>query len=165
MSLADSTTGLDFRAELRLLESGQQLLDTSFDRVVVGVANHMQTDVGSLYMLEASEESLLLVATVGLLQSCVGSLRMRLNEGLVGLAAEQKSPVVFAKATEHPRFKYFPEADEDEYQSFLGVPLLDGNEVLGVLVVQTIEARQFTELEVQKLQRVANLLLPLARCY
>ena len=44
----------------------------------------------------------------------------------------------------HPRFKYFGEAGEEPYQSFLGVPLIDRGVLQGVLVVQTIEARTFS---------------------
>lgn len=145
---------------LLLLETGQHALDLTLDRIVVSVANHMQTDVGSLYLFERKRKSLLLAATVGLLQSCVGNLRMRLDEGLVGLVAQQRAPVVLAHASEHERFKYFPEADEDEYQSFLGVPISHRDELQGVLVVQTIEQRLFTTTETRELTRVANLLGP-----
>ena len=44
----------------------------------------------------------------------------------------------------HPRFKYFREAGEDAYQSFLGVPLIDRGVLQGVLVVQTIEAARLS---------------------
>lgn len=146
--------------ELRLVSAGQQTLDMSLDRIVVTVANFMQTDVGSLYLYEEDEDSLVLMATVGLLQSCVGKLRMRPSEGLVGLVAETLEPVVLARAPEHPRFKYFPEADEDEYQSFLGVPIMHGELICGVLVVQTIEPREFSADEIAQLAGVAKLLGP-----
>jgi phosphotransferase system enzyme I (PtsP) len=74
------------------------------------------------------------------------------------LVAEQRAPVVLAEAPRHPRFKYFPEADEDRYQSFLGVPILDSSNLRGVLVVQTIEPRQFTSAETGNLAQVAALL-------
>jgi glycogen phosphorylase len=44
---------------------------------------------------------------------------------LAGLVAEQVRPVAVEQAHTHPRFKYFREAGEDDYQSFLGVPLID----------------------------------------
>src|SRR5262249_40659467 len=65
---------------------------------------------------------LVLSATMGLEPASVGRVRMRMDEGLVGLVAEQLAPHVVADATRHPRFKYFPEAGEDLYHSFLGVP-------------------------------------------
>ena len=65
----------------------------------------------------------------------------RLDEGLTGLVAEQVRPVAVEHVKNHPRFKYFSEAGEDVYQSFLGVPLIDRGVLQGVLVVQTVEAR------------------------
>ncbi len=158
MSVDSSDLSLDTTRELRLVDSGLQSIDSTLDRIVVSIANQMQTDVGSLYLLEADKDSLVLVATVGLLQSCVGNLRMRLDEGLVGLVAEDRSPVILARAPEHPRFKYFPESDEDEYQSFLGVPIIHDEELCGVLVVQTIEAREFSPAETTQLTKIAKLI-------
>jgi signal transduction protein with GAF and PtsI domain len=82
---------------------------------------------------------------VGLRQECVGKLRMAVSEGLAGLVAEQVRPVAVEQVKNHPRFKYFSEAGEDDYHSFLGVPLIDRGVLQGVLVVQTLEARVFPE--------------------
>src|SRR5262249_54187731 len=54
-------------------------------------------------------------------------------------------------AFQHPRFKYFPEAGEDPYRSFLGVPLIEGGSLEGVLVVQTVEPRLFSANEIRML--------------
>ena len=71
----------------------------------------------------------------------IGTLRMPLNEGLTGLVAERVLPVAVEDVRNHPRFKYFKESGEDEYHSFLGVPLIDRGVLQGVLVVQTHEPR------------------------
>ena len=73
------------------------------------------------------------------------------HEGLAGLVAEQVRPVAVEQVKNHPRFKYFSEAGEDAYQSFLGVPLIDRGVLQGVLVVQTVEPRIFREDEVRML--------------
>ncbi len=153
----------EISTELALVQQGHAPLDLALNKIVVSVANQMQTDVASLYRLEPTGDSLLLVATVGLVQSCVGRLRMRTAEGLVGLVAEQHESLVLAYASEHPRFKYFPEADEDRYQSFNGVPVTDRGRLLGVLVVQTIEPRSFTTTETAELEHVADRLAPILR--
>ena len=80
-----------------------------------------------------------------------GRVRMRLDEGLVGLVAEQLRPQVIEDAFNHPRFKYFGETGEDPYRSFLGVPLIDHGLLQGVLVVQTTGARTFPRDEVRLL--------------
>ena len=61
----------------------------------------------------------------------------------------------------HPRFKYFPEAGEDPYHSFLGVPLIESGAVQGVLVVQTVERRAFSPNEIRMLVTVGSQLAPL----
>src|SRR5271156_6034068 len=117
--------------------------------VVALIAKRFQTDVCSAYLLEPDRANLVLAATVGLRRECIGSLRMAISEGLAGLVAEQVRPVAVEQAHSHPRFKYFPEAGEDAYQSFLGVPLVDRGVLQGVLVVQTVEPRVFREDEIQ----------------
>jgi starch phosphorylase len=64
------------------------------------------------------------------------------------------------QAKNHPRFKYFSEAGEDDYQSFLGVPLIDRGVLQGVLVVQTVEERVFREDEVLMLAEAAAQVAP-----
>ncbi len=85
---------------------------------------------------------------------------MGIHEGLAGLVAEQVRPVAVEQAKNHPRFKYFSEAGEDAYQSFLGVPLIDRGVLQGVLVVQTTAARVFPEDEIQMLTQAAAQVAP-----
>ncbi len=119
------------------------------------------TDVCSVYLLEPERGELVLGATIGLRPDSVGRVRMRLDEGLTGLVAEKMAPVTVDDAFAHPRFKYFPEAGEDPYHSFLGVPLVEGGAVQGVLVVQTVEPRAFSPNEIRMLVTVAAQLAPL----
>ncbi len=128
--------------------------------VVRLIANRFQTDVCSVYLLEPDRANLVLAATVGLRAESIGSVRMALNEGLAGLVAEQMKPVALENASKHPRFKYFREAGEESYQSFLGVPLTDRGVLQGVLVVQTAESREFVEDEVRTLSEVADQVSP-----
>jgi starch phosphorylase len=128
--------------------------------VVALIAKRFGTDVCSAYLLEPDRANLVLAATVGLRRECVGNLRMAIHEGLAGLVAEQVRPVSVEEAQSNPRFKYFPEAGEDSYKSFLGVPLIDRGVLQGVLVVQTKEARAFREDEIQMLTEAAAQVAP-----
>jgi starch phosphorylase len=111
-------------------------------------------------LLEPDRANLVLAATVGLRKECIGSLRMEVHEGLTGLVAELVRPVAVQQVKNHPRFKYFRDAGEDAYQSFLGVPLIDRGVLQGVLVVQTIEARIFSESEILMLTEAATQVAP-----
>jgi len=129
--------------------------------VVALIARRFGTDVCSAYLLEPDRANLVLAATLGLRPECIGKLRMGLNEGLTGLVAEQVRPVAVDQVRNHPRFKYFSEAGEDPYQSFLGVPLVDRGVLQGVLVVQTVEARVFPENEIRLLTEAAKRVAPI----
>src|SRR5271168_1877480 len=128
--------------------------------LVALIAGRFKTDVCSVYLLEPDRANLVLAATVGLRPQCVGTLRMALHEGLVGLVAEQVRPLALEHAKKHPRFKYFREAGEDAYQGFLGVPLIDRGVLQGILIVQTTEARKFREAEVRMLVAAAAQVAP-----
>jgi starch phosphorylase len=129
--------------------------------VVALIAKRFQTDVCSAYLLEPDRGNLVLAATVGLRKECIGNLRMAIHEGLAGLVAEQVQPVAVEQAHNHPRFKYFSEAGEDAYQSFLGLPLIDRGVLQGVLVVQTIEPRVFGEDEIRMMAEAAAQVAPI----
>src|SRR5262245_13765603 len=131
-------------------------------RNIVGLIHgRFHTAVVSVYVLEPERAELVLGATVGLKPEAVGRVRMPLGEGLTGLVGEQLAPVMVADAFHHPRFKYFPDAGEDPYHSFLGVPLLEGGTLQGVLVVQTVEPRTFSASEMRMLVSVAAQVAPL----
>src|SRR5262245_41748553 len=129
--------------------------------VVHLVQRRFHTDVCSAYLLEPDRANLVLAATVGLRPESVGRVRMRLSEGLAGLVAEQLRPQFVADAATHPRFKYFSEAGEDPYRSFLGVPIVDRGVLQGVLVVQTADPRVFTPDEVASFATAATQLAPI----
>jgi starch phosphorylase len=142
-----------------LTEEGGKPADTLMN-VVALIATRFRTDVCSAYLLEPDRSNLVLAATLGLHPRCIGALRMPLNEGLVGLVAEQVMPVAVEDAGNHPRFKYFRESGEEVYHSFLGVPLIDRGILQGVLVVQTKEPRVFRETEIRMLVEAANEVAP-----
>jgi starch phosphorylase len=128
--------------------------------VVALIARRFNTDVCSAYLLEPDRANLVLAATLGLRSQCIGTLRMSLHEGLAGLVAEQVRPVAVEQVKNHPRFKYFKEAGEDAFQSFLGVPVIDRGVLQGVLVVQTVDTRVFKEDEIRILVETAAQVAP-----
>src|ERR1700733_7695556 len=142
-----------------LTEEGGKPADTLMN-VVALIATHFNTDVCSAYLLDPARSNLVLAATLGLHPRSIGTLRMPLNEGLTGLVAERVVPVAVADVRNHPRFKFFKESGEEEYLSFLGVPLIDRGVLQGVLIVQTKEARVFREDEIRMLTEAASQVAP-----
>jgi len=118
---------------LRLMVAERSDPSRTLDTVIRLVQMHFRTDVCSVYLLEPDRTHLVLAATSGLRQESVRQVRMGLHEGLAGLVAQESRPVMVEDAMRHARFKYFPQAGEEPYHSFLGLPLLDRGLLQGVL--------------------------------
>src|SRR5215471_12031273 len=155
----DANHVLKLEEMANLANEGGKPAETLMNLVAL-IASRFHTDVCSAYLLEPDRAHLVLAATLGLRPQCIGVLRMALHEGLAGLVAEQVRPVAVEQVESHPRFKYFSEAGEDAYHSFLGVPLIDRGVLQGVLVVQTKEPRVFTPEEIRMLTEAAAQVAP-----
>jgi len=155
----DASLVLTLEEITSLTEEGGKPADTLMN-VVALIAARFGTDVCSAYLLEPDRSNLVLAATLGLHPRCIGTLRMPLQEGLTGLVAEQVLPVAVDDVRKHPRFKFFRDSGEDEYRSFLGVPLIDRGVLQGVLVVQTKDPRIFRENEIHMLVEAASEVAP-----
>ena len=113
--------------------------------IVKQVRVAMNSHVCSVYLYEADSDRYLLMATEGLNKRAVGKVSMASHEGLVGLVGSRAETITLEDAMSHPRFLYFAETGEKRYASFLGTPIIHHRQVLGVLVVQQKERRQFDE--------------------
>jgi phosphotransferase system enzyme I (PtsP) len=138
-----------------LAERGQG--QERLDRITHLIADSIGTEVCSIYLFR-DPETLELCATEGLKSSAVHKTRMKLGEGLVGRVARTATPVNTGNAPAERGFRFMPETGEEIYSSFLGVPIQRVGERLGVLVVQSRTARQFSDDEVYALEVVAMVL-------
>ena len=125
------------------------------NRMVRLIASDIVSEVCSAYVLRGGDY-LELFATEGLRPEAVHATRLRVGEGLVGLIAAQGAVINLSEAQKHESFAYRPETGEEEYHSFLGVPIVYGGRVVGVLVVQNEKARSYSEEEVEALQIIAT---------
>lgn len=133
--------------------AGQERLD----KIVELTAHSMGTEVCSIYLFRDAE-TLELCATEGLNAEAVHQTRMRIGEGLVGRVARRNRVINTADAPGARGFRFMPETGEEIYSSFLGVPIQRLGEGLGVLVVQSKEAREFSGDEIYALEVVAMVL-------
>ena len=141
------------RDSLAVPGKGQDRLD----QITHLIADSMRTEVCSIYLFR-DPETLELCATEGLKPEAVHKTRMKLGEGLVGRVARNGLPINTANAPGEKGFRYMPETGEELFSSFLGVPIQRVGEKLGVLVVQSKTARQFSEDDIYALDVVAMVL-------
>ncbi|MCZ4320717.1 phosphoenolpyruvate--protein phosphotransferase [Pseudomonas anguilliseptica] len=113
--------------------------------IVQRVREAMGSQVCSVYLLDPESNRFVLMATEGLNKKAIGKVSMAPNEGLVGLVGTREEPLNLEHASEHPRYRYFAETGEERYASFLGAPIIHHRKVMGVLVIQQKEQRQFDE--------------------
>ncbi len=130
-------------------------LDETLNNIVALVARRAGVEVCSLYLLDNERSRLNLRASQGLAPQSVGRVSMGIDEGLTGLAIEQRRVVAMTEPQKHPRYRYFAETGEERYHSFLGIPLFDRRTPMGVLVIQTRKPRVFTQEEVSALSTIA----------
>lgn len=129
-------------------------LQETLDNIVTIVAKRMKTNVCSIYLLEKDGETLMLKATKGLSKASVNRISMKVHEGLAGMVVENRGMVMTDNAPSHPRYKYFKETREEKFLSFLGLPLFEHKAPIGVIVIQTREARSFKEDEISALRTI-----------
>ena len=124
------------------------------------IAAELVSEVCSVYVLRGGD-TLELAATEGLRPEAVGRTRLRVGEGLVGLAAAAGETLNLPDAQNHPSFAYRPETGEDAFASLLAVPVRRAGRLLGVLVVQNRTPRRYDPEEVDVVETVAMLLAEL----
>ncbi len=122
------------------------------------VASELPAEVCSIYAMKPGDV-LELVATCGLREEAVGRTRLRVGEGIVGLAAATLHPMNLADAPNHPEFAFRPETGEEKYVSMLAVPVRRAGRTLGVLAVQDSKSHRYETDEVEALETVAMLLV------
>ncbi len=125
--------------------------------IVALIAAELVAEVCSAYTMRGGE-LLELRATHGLDPAAIGRTRLRIGEGIVGLAAATGTTLNLADAQNHPAFAYRPETREEPFASMLAVPVRRGGQTLGVLAVQNRNPRHYTEDEVETVETVAMLL-------
>jgi phosphotransferase system enzyme I (PtsP) len=120
-------------------------LKAALSIIVQRVKEAMGSQVCSVYLLDPESHRFVLMATDGLNKRSIGKVSMAPSEGLVGLVGSREEPLNLEDAASHPRYRYFAETGEERYASFLGAPIIHHRRVMGVLVVQQKERRQFDE--------------------
>jgi phosphotransferase system enzyme I (PtsP) len=155
MSERDATEHFKLMAdisEVTALLAESPDLQGFLDRAVVMVADHLRAQVCSIYLYDDSTRILSLSATQGLSPEAVGSVELKIGEGLVGKALQELRPICVAHASQSPHYRFFPGAGEEIFDTFLAVPIRKGIEKVGVLVVQRDEKHLFSHAEVMAMQ-------------
>ncbi len=153
---SDNRLGLSTLQDISTLILQSHHLDETLDNIVTLVAERAHSEVCSLYLIEEDRsDTLVLRATWGLAPEAVGQVQMKIGEGLTGLAVAQREILSVEEPQNDPRYRYFSGTGEEQFHSFLAIPLIDRNDPLGVMVIQTRERRTFSADEISTLSTIA----------
>jgi sugar diacid utilization regulator/putative methionine-R-sulfoxide reductase with GAF domain len=147
---------LEFLQRLSLSAASTVGSDELLDLIIRETTSAIGTDVCSLYLLGERGRELVLTATNGLNERMVGSVTMRLGEGITGWVADSREPRLVSDVAQDEHWKWVPGLDEDRFHSMLSVPIESGPRLVGVLNVQSVEFREFTEDDVTFLRAIAG---------
>lgn len=143
--------------ELSLAETLQSIVNL--------VTQFTACDSTLLYLIDC--DHLVLCASSNPHPSQIGRVRLRLDEGLTGwVARERKMLAIASEAYSDPRFRKFSDLPEDNFESFLSVPVIARNRVIGVINVHHRAPHRHTGAEMELLTTVGEqvgCLLVLAR--
>jgi len=122
----------------------------SLREILIRVREVLRVDTATVLRYEARADQLVAVAAVGLEEEVYQGVRVAVGSGFAGRVAARREPVIFDRVDETTVVN--PLLWEHGLHVLLGVPLLAGNELIGVLHVGSIAARHFTHLEIGVLQ-------------
>ena len=156
MPVSAAVSAREILTGLHEIMAARGSVQAKLERVVGLVADKMQSEVCSIYLLR--DNKLELFATHGLRKEAVHVTKLRMGEGLVGTIAAEGRILNLAEAAEHPAFAYRPETGEESFHSFAGVPIVRLESPIGVLAVQHADPRRYEDVEIEALQTVAMVL-------
>ena len=120
-------------------------LEQALNIIVKRVKSVIEVDVCSVFLMNEKDKEYVLMATDGLNPDAIGKIRMSDDVGLVSLVGKRAEAINIADAIKNPRYQHFPEASEEAFHGFLGVPIIHHRNVLGVLVIQSSKIQKFSE--------------------
>src|SRR5271166_5103211 len=137
--------------------SSELSLDEMLGEIVGITAQVTDCDACLVYLLERETGEIVLRASQVPHAAALGTLRMKMGEGVTGWVAEHKSVVALAaNAGEDARFKRFQALIEDTYEAFLSVPLISSGDLIGVINVHHREPHKHTPDEITLLTFVGE---------
>jgi signal transduction histidine kinase len=129
-------------------------LDQLFAVLLPRIRDILEADTCAVLLVDEHVGQLIARAAVGIEEEVEQGVRIPIGGGFAGRIAAERRPVVLDDVDHAAVLN--PLLREKGIKSLLGVPLLIGNETLGVLHVGTLTQRRFTPNDVELLRLVGD---------
>ncbi len=122
-------------------------LDEVLGHLVDIVVRAIPCHAAFFYLYDKDKERLTLASTNQQYKKLVGKIEMALGEGITGWVGMHLQPVILTEgALNDPRFRYFPELEEEKFQSTMTVPIIaKDSHLTGVISLHTTAPYDFSE--------------------
>jgi len=150
-SIMSETTGSQVALLHRIssIVSSDQDLESVLRELVSLTMNVTHSDACLVYLIDHSTNEVVLRASQLPHDAEIGKVRLKMGEGITGWVAVHNSVVALPKnAVQDSRFKAFSSLQEDTYEAFLSVPLVNSGELIGVINVHHNTPHQHSSDEV-----------------
>jgi phosphotransferase system enzyme I (PtsP) len=152
---SDLKLGLHTLQDISALILRSHDLDETINNIVHLVADRAHSEVCSLYLLDDDQHTLVLRASHGLTPESIGKVKLQIGEGLTGKVAAEQQVLAIINPQNHPDYRFFHETGEEQFHTFVGIPLQDRSASIGVLVIQTRDFHHFSDDELATLTTIA----------
>ncbi len=125
-------------------------------KVVVTLQKHMHSDACSVFLFDEATGDLVLKSTVGLSEEAQDLVKLKPGEGITGLAFQEQRSILIHDSRANSQFKFIPNLKEENFNAILAVPILRGQDKIGVLVVHHKKKDFFDEQDVKALKAIGS---------
>jgi signal transduction histidine kinase len=129
-------------------------LDDLLAVLIPRICGILVADTCAVLLLDRENDELVARAALGIEEEVEQGVRVPMGRGFAGRIAAQRRPVILDDVDRADIFN--PILRQKGIKSLLGVPLLRGNEAIGVLHVGSLTPRRFSDDEMELLQLVAE---------
>jgi signal transduction protein with GAF and PtsI domain len=131
------------------------MLEDALNEIVLLVKDFLECDSCLIYLVE--NDQLVLHASSDSSRKSLNSVKLKLSEGLTGwVARERRLLSISREAYNDPRFKYFKDLPQDNFEAFLSVPIISQNKVVGVINVQNRAASTHSGNDIEMLSTIGE---------
>jgi len=117
------------------------------------------TQCHACFVYFQDDQELVLRAASTMYVPLEGTVRLRVGEGLTGwVARNRRSAFIQEGALEDPRVKFFPELEDEQFQSLVSVPIFSrAVDVIGVITLHAVAPHEFGRGDLDFLEHTAAL--------
>jgi len=124
--------------------------------IVTLTANVMCAKICNVWLLNEKNQEFTIEATQAMSKECLMKRNIKLNEGIVGLVAREKKPVIIVNVLKDKRYKEKKLAEKEGLISMASVPMMVNGKVIGVLNVYTTTLYNYSKADIDLLSIVAH---------